>query len=141
MDFFNELKNKEITILQYPLGQKLSFSNGIITEINIYEFTHKASTQEGSSGSPIFLKDNLKVIGIHKQGNKFVFENYGDFIGPIFNFFRNGLKHQLLLDNNYYNNYTLELNNCLINKLWKKKEKRHTKRNKRISKKAIWSMR
>jgi len=115
MDKFNELKNKEITILQYPLGQNLSFSNGIITDINIYEFTHKASTQEGSSGSPIFLKDNLKVIGIHKQGNMVVFENYGDFIGPVFNFFRNGLKHQMLLDNNNYNDDTFEFNDSLIN--------------------------
>ena len=50
MDFFNELKNKEITILQYPLGQKLSFSNGIIWELMYMNFhiklVHRRVLQE-----------------------------------------------------------------------------------------------
>ena len=40
-------------------------------------------------GSPIFLESNLKVIGIYigcKYDNS---ENYGNFIEPIFNSFKN----------------------------------------------------
>ena len=41
-------------------------SEGEIINIDKYEFTHKASTESGSSGSPIFLDKTTKVIGIHK---------------------------------------------------------------------------
>ena len=44
MNKFNDLIDKEITIIQYPLGGKLSYSNGEIKEINTYQFTHLAST-------------------------------------------------------------------------------------------------
>ena len=43
-----------------------------------YEFTHDANTDEGSSGSPIFLKNSSKVIGINKIGN--TSQNFGFFI-------------------------------------------------------------
>ena len=62
---YKELINKEIKIIQYP-GGKLSYSKGKIKKINNNEFTHLASTEPGSSGSPIFLLDSNKVIGIHK---------------------------------------------------------------------------
>ena len=32
--------------------------------------SYDSSTERGSSGSPIFLKDSRNVLGIHKQGNK-----------------------------------------------------------------------
>ena len=51
-----------------------------------------ASTEHGSSGSPIFLKDSIKIIGIHKQGDKEQTENYADFISPIFNILKNDIK-------------------------------------------------
>ena len=111
MDIFNELINKEITIIQYPLGGILCYSNGIIKEINNYELTHSAGTKKGSSGSPIFLKDSNKVIGIHKSGKKDNSENYGDFIGPIFNYFKYKLKFKIIFDNDDY--YIGELINNL----------------------------
>ena len=84
MNNFDGIIGKEITIIQYPEG-KLSYSHGIIKEkINNYEFSYKASTKEGSSGSPILLKGTTRVIGIHKGGDDK--QNYGDFIGPIFNY-------------------------------------------------------
>ena len=85
---YHLLKNKEIIILQYPNAQ-LSYSVGEIIDINENEFTHLASTEKGSSGSPVFLKENLKIIGIHKSGIKDMQINFGDFIGPIFKFFKN----------------------------------------------------
>ena len=65
---YNALLNKEIIIFQYPSGQ-FGYSNGKIKEINENEFTHSAGTEYGSSGSPVFLKKNLKVIGINKCGD------------------------------------------------------------------------
>ena len=101
---YKGLINKEITIIQYP-GGKLSYSNGRIKEIEKYEITHLASTEPGSSGSPIFLKDTIKVTGIHKSGNKDNSENYADLIGPIFNFFSNFKKEKdkiVYKNGNYY---------------------------------------
>ena len=85
---FNYLKDKEIAIIQYPKGD-LSYDYGKINMINKFEFSHLASTDCGSSGSPIFLKNSIKVIGIHKSGVSDNSENYGHFIGPIFNYFKN----------------------------------------------------
>ena len=95
---YHLLKNKEIIILQYPYGQ-LSYSVGKIKEINQNEFTHLASTEKGSSGSPIFLKDNSRIIGIHQSGTKIMQENFGYFIGPIFQFFKNFGKNNISTEN------------------------------------------
>ena len=60
---------REIQTFQYPLGQILSSSEGIILgnyTSNAYIFTHTAETKHGSSGSPIVLKGDDKVLAIHK---------------------------------------------------------------------------
>ena len=89
---YDNLIDKEVIVLQYP-GGVLGCSSGLIKYIKNYEFTHLASTEFVSSGSPIFLKDNIKIIGIHKSGKKDKTENYGDFIGPIFQYFKNFSKN------------------------------------------------
>ena len=99
---YDKLLHKEITIIQYPLGKHLSYANGKIEKIDKYEFTHKTSTKSGSSGSPVFLEDNIKVIVIHKCKSKNIPENYGDFIGPIFNYFKNGFNYKIILENGDY---------------------------------------
>ena len=81
----NDLINNSIYIPQYPGGKGLMNAKGIIKEINKYEFTHLANTEQGSSGSPIFLENRINIIGIHKQGNIKKTENYGDFIYPAIN--------------------------------------------------------
>ena len=63
------LKNKEIFILQYPLGGELSFSSGRIKLIEKSLLFHFASTQGGSSGSPLISRDNKNLIlGLHRAG-------------------------------------------------------------------------
>ena len=54
----NKLINQNIYIPQYPGQSQLSDSKGIIININenTNEIFHKASTKEGSSGSPIFFR-------------------------------------------------------------------------------------
>ena len=85
---FYKLEKEKIAIIQYPKGI-LSYAYGEIKKI--YKtgnyFAHGAGAKEGSSGSPIFLQDSIQVIGIHKGGVSD--ENYGEFIGPIFNYFQN----------------------------------------------------
>ena len=67
IDYINNadiLINKEITILQYPDGNSYRAFGTIISKKKNNEFAHSASTLPGSSGSPIFLRNSTKVIGI-----------------------------------------------------------------------------
>ena len=79
------LINSKVYIPQYPKGKELKNAKGKMKKINKYEFTHLVTTEEGSSGSPIFLENSIDVIGIHKEGNLDKPENYGDFIYPAIN--------------------------------------------------------
>ena len=74
-------RNKQIYLLQYPKGDKMGFSNGIIKYIkdNNYTIKHLCNTTEGSSGGPIINSNNFQVIGIHKGGGKNEQFNLGTF--------------------------------------------------------------
>ena len=74
--------NYKIYIVQFPEGN-LSYCKGELTDINKFELTHNVSTLPASSGSPIFLENTTKVIGIHKCGAINLNKNFGDFIYPI----------------------------------------------------------
>ena len=78
-DYEKIYENKEIYILQYPNAQKSSFSLGIVKNISDNIIKHKCSTELGSSGSPILNLSNYKVIGVHKRGTNYNF-NEGIFI-------------------------------------------------------------
>ena len=97
MSNYNKLKNENIDIIQYPNGE-LSFSNGKIKEINGFEFSYSASTEYGSSGSPIFLENTDKVIGIHKKRDPIMSLNIGNFIGPIYRYFKDLPKYKYKSD-------------------------------------------
>ena len=90
---YQEYKNKDIYIVQYPGGKGLSYSEGKIIDIDeiTHQITHKSSSQNGSSGSPICLKGSRHILGIHKQGSKNF--NLGNFIRPIVDSFKRGLKY------------------------------------------------
>ena len=113
----NKLINNKIYIPQYAGGKELVNGRGIIKEINRYEFTHLVNTEKGSSGSPIFLENSTKVIGIHKEGHKDKTENYGDFIYPVINIIKNDIKRKrnngkyIYEDGEYYIG---EFKNCLF---------------------------
>ena len=61
--------NKLGAIYQFPNEKDSSCGEGLIEGIkNVHDtniIIHKITTDCGSSGTPIFLSDNLKVIGIH----------------------------------------------------------------------------
>ena len=85
---YDGLKGQEITILQYPEGN-LEYSYCKIKKIDKFKITYIANTEYISSGSPIFLKNTVKVIGIVTGRNKEKSEYYGYCIGPILNFLQN----------------------------------------------------
>ena len=77
---------KEIQIIQFPDGKRLSLSKQKITgkhKTYDYMFFHEASTEKGSSGSPIVLKNDDRVLGIHKGAIEGKEKNIGIFIGDI----------------------------------------------------------
>ena len=84
---YEQYKNIDIFTLQYLEKEGICAASGNIIDIlgNKYEFTHNIYTEYGSSGSPIILFNTLKVIGMHRGGDKNKKINYGTFIGEIFN--------------------------------------------------------
>ena len=63
----SEYSKEDICIIQFPQGKELAFDKGEIKSINDYTIEHLVSTDFGSSGSPILLLKNFKVIGIHNK--------------------------------------------------------------------------
>ena len=80
---FNKLIDKDIYLIQNQF-----YFNSKIKKINTYEFTY-SNIENNLSGNPIFLKDDIKVIGISKGNKGNNSDDYADFIGPIFNYFKN----------------------------------------------------
>ena len=77
---------QKIQVPQYPLGGNLSLSTGYFIGIycdNIHYFYHNACTEFGSSGSPIVMEGDDKVIAIHKGKTSDQSLNVGIFIGVI----------------------------------------------------------
>ena len=125
---YNELINKMVTIIQYPNGKDLEYSTGIIKEINENEFTHLASTKKSSSASPVVMKYGTQVIGTHKQGKNDKTENYGDFILPIFKFFKNNIKYKfnnIIIGMIYINKDDINKNIRIINSFENDKIENH----------------
>ena len=81
----NTLIYSQIYIPQFPIDQKFKTFKGIIIPINEYVFKHSAKTDQDLSGSPIFLENNIKVIGIYKGSNEKGTEDYAYFIYPVIN--------------------------------------------------------
>ena len=84
----------EALSLGYPFGEELAVSSGKIKKIDGYEFEHNIPTEQGSSGSPVFLFNLLSVIGIHKYGDRAKKINIGIFIGEIFDEIKDDLSEK-----------------------------------------------
>ena len=80
-------ENKNFFLAGYPTknNDQRCFSSGQIKDVDIetFQFTHSLDTENGSSGSPICLKDGLFVIGIHIASLKENNLKLGVFIGII----------------------------------------------------------
>ena len=116
---------KSVYILQYPRINeegKVAVSYGIIKsryEDKKYIFKHFCSTEDGSSGSPIFNLTNNQVIGIHKgAGNKEY--NIGVFLSEPINEFINKFKKKNIINEIKMEKLGIEEKNLFYN-LYKKR--------------------
>ena len=76
-------KDKQIFSLHYPKGKNMMLSLGKVKDVIDDKLFYSISTDKGSSGCPIILFNNTKVIGIHLgYDNKNIF-NQGISIGKI----------------------------------------------------------
>ena len=102
-------------ILQYP-ESNLSVSFGILENLygdKEYDFRHKCSTRNGSSGSPILNLNNNKIIGIHKKG-KSGRHNIGTFLNyPIKDFINKNINkiEKKELNNEIIDKAKIKINN------------------------------
>ena len=109
---YEEYKNEKFVIIQYPKGKDISSDEGFIENITNNNITYFISTKSSSSGSPIILIKNLKVIGIHcgQKNNQNL--NGGKFIKPILDdietYFKKRIKplKQIQFENKIYDVYT-----------------------------------
>ena len=91
--------NKSIYIINYPEGKDVVVSYGPPPSLSESEIQHRCSTREGSSGSPILLINNQKLIGIHYgSSNQFLFNKGTILIYSIIEFEK--IKNNLMLINN-----------------------------------------
>ena len=77
-----EMKD-EIFSYQYAGGVKLGFSFGHLLEKEDYLLKYDVGTKRGSSGSPLLLIKNSKVIGLHSKGLTFANAEKVNFGIPI----------------------------------------------------------
>ena len=99
------LKDKEIIIIQnqFYITSKIKEINN-----NNNEFTFLKNKEKFFTGNPIFLKDSIKVIGICKNSNNNNSENYADFIGDIFNYFKNFEQNKNIIKSKCKDDYTID---------------------------------
>lgn len=67
-DNYNQYKNEDLIILQFPKGNEISFSQGKIMQIVENNLIYTTTTENGSSGSPLLIRNNIQkyyIIGIH----------------------------------------------------------------------------
>jgi hypothetical protein len=104
---YNQYINKNIYILQHPGGQTTHVSSGKILKIlNGYELAHSADTNKGSSGSPIILTSNNKVIGVHKSGA--YDNNRGTFIGKLLEYVKSKVIEKITIKSDGTKKYNYE---------------------------------
>ena len=61
-----DYEKEQIFTFHFPEGKNLSYSHGKIIKKKDNYLEYSLGTKVGSSGSPILLIENLKVIGLHK---------------------------------------------------------------------------
>ena len=117
-------EKKQIFSIQYPKGENLKISLGIISkeklifknpelqELNNISFAYDIGTEAGSSGSPIISEDNLRVIGLHKGASKNKKYNLGIYLNNIIEIIPK--KEKNINENVIYCKY--EINEELVNK-------------------------
>ena len=87
-------KGTTIYVLHYPKGERAAMNTGIFHKLRENQILHLCNTEVGSSGGPIILLNNLKVIGFNVGGKMNSEENMGTLIKyPITEFIKNNIGH------------------------------------------------
>ena len=113
-NYKNLLQNSDIFILQFANGDELSFSYGKILSIEDSNIIHSASTEEGSSGSPIIrrCKDNY-ILGLHFAGVKNDNNLYSFNLAKGFDYILNDIINKIKIMPVYDNNQSDKKNEIL----------------------------
>ena len=77
----DQYKGKKIIIHQFPHGFEQCYSISTIDKCERETMFYKASTQRGSSGSPIILEGSQNILAVHKNGGNYY--NKANFILTI----------------------------------------------------------
>ena len=91
---------EEIYSYQYAGGVELGFSFGKLLDKKENELNYDVGTKEGSSGSPVLLMKNSKVIGLHCKG----------LIGP-YEKINSGIPIEIIINKISFMKCTYEVNN------------------------------
>ena len=114
-NYLNDIySNESIYIINYPKDKDIVVSYGKSPLLNESEIKHYCSTEPGSSGSPILLINNQKLIGIHYGNSKNFDFNLGTLlIYSIIEFQK--INNNLLIINKEGDIIeNTEINNCII---------------------------
>jgi len=80
---YSQYKDKDIISLRLSYGEKILSGRGKVNRVIDYNFEHNIDKISGSSGCPIILLDNLKVIGMNRGEQSEKNKDLGIFIGEI----------------------------------------------------------
>ena len=87
-------RKKSVYLLQYLRGEKVAMNSGTIKRKDDNKIMHLCNTEMGSSGAPILLLDNCKVLGFHLGSSKQFDENFGILLQfPINEFNKKNVGH------------------------------------------------
>jgi len=130
-DYIDTLEYKEEIIfsVNYPTGKELKISMGEYLYKDKIYFGYSTGEENGASGGPIILYDNMKIIGLHKESKKNTKNNIN--IGISFNYIINkinfikciknitDIKNDIKLMNDiiYKNNLAFKVNEEIENKI------------------------
>ena len=108
VNYLNDLySNRSIYILHYPEDKNIVVSYAQPPKFYDSEINHKCNTDDGSSGSPILLINNQKLIGVHRGSHKKNDYNIGTLI----------IYAIIEFQKKYNNNINKEVNNINDNKI------------------------
>ena len=100
----NKNINESIYIIQYPNAKNMANSYGKIKNVEGFYIYNDCSTEKGSSGSPIFLLKNYKIIGIHRGFDKDTCFNIGTLLEEPINEFKKIFSNKKKINKNNYIN-------------------------------------
>jgi len=86
------VEGEPIQVCGHPEGNHMHLSRGNVTAVPPNEIAHNASTNRGSSGSPV-LDSRNEPVGLHKAGDEVLRVNVATLISSVVRRLRHRLEH------------------------------------------------